>query len=912
MKKLKYWLITVFMLLPMMVSAYDFEMGGIYYNITSEDDLMVEVTYKSYYNSYQGEIIIPSTVTYKEKAYSVASIGDEAFTECISLTSVTIPGSVKSIGAVSFANCYNLTSITIPESVTRIGDYAFYACENLASITIPESVTRIGIEAFNYCTSLPIENHIYYADKWAVGVDDKTLVRYTLKSDTRGLSGTFEGCENLVYITIPESVTSIGAYTFMSTGLTSVTIPNSVTDIGESAFSWCSSLTSVHISDIAAWCNITFASSYSNPLLYAHHLYKDGKEITNLEIPEGVTVINNRAFEGCTGLISVTIPEGVTKIGSSAFEGCSRLTSITIPNSVTGIGSSAFYGCSNITSITIPESITSIGDEAFSHIITVTINSSAVMKAGDFKNIFGTQVTTYNIGAEIEELKNALFVGYTNLKTVTLPETLIKIGESAFDQCSALKTITIPSKVNSIGAYAFAGCSSLNSVTCANSVPPVCAAGVFESVPTSTCNLYVPKASVNTYKETSPWSDFNEIVGYNVIEKITFADAKVKKICVANWDTDGDGELSIEEAAAVSNLGWVFEENEEIKTFNELQYFTGLTTITSEFYDCISLTSVIIPSSVTSIGKDAFHGCSSLTLITIPNSVTNIGESAFEGCGLTSVTIPNSVTSIGKYAFKGCDNLINVTVESNTPISLVNDATFTSSYKATLYVPLGCKDAYEQAQYWSNFREIVEIQPTEVTISINEYGSGTYSSGYALDFTKVEGMKAYVGVGFNTETMTLLMSAVKTTQPELGLYIKGAPGEYKVPIIEKSKENYINLLVGSVENTIVNKNSNDGKYTNYKYTMKTGDEGPRFYEFADGSTSKANKAYLQLPSEWISSISTSKSINLIFDDEEVTGINEFKTERPKNDNYMFDMQGRRVVNLSKGFYIVNGKKVVIK
>lgn len=300
MKKLKYWLITVFMLLPMMVSAYDFEMGGIYYNITSEDDLMVEVTYKSYYNSYhQGEIIIPSTVTYKEKAYSVASIGDEAFTECISLTSVTIPGSVKSIGAVSFANCYNLTSITIPESVTRI-----------------------GIEAFNYCTSLPIENHIYYADKWAVGVDDKTLVRYTLKSDTRGLSGTFEGCENLVCITIPESVTSIGAYTFMSTGLTSVTIPNSVTYIGESVFDWCSSLTSVHISDITAWCNITFANSYSNPLIYAHHLYKDGKEITNLEIPEGVTVINNSAFEGCTGLISVTIPNSVTSIGKYAFKGC--------------------------------------------------------------------------------------------------------------------------------------------------------------------------------------------------------------------------------------------------------------------------------------------------------------------------------------------------------------------------------------------------------------------------------------------------------------------------------------------------------------------------------------------------------------------------------------------------------------
>jgi hypothetical protein len=117
-----------------------------------------------------------------------------------------------------------------------------------------------------------------------------------------------------------------------------------VTSIGWSAFKYCSGLTSVHILDIAAWCNIKFEDYYSNPLLYAHHIYIDEKEITNLVIPNSVTSIGERAFYECSGLTSITIPNSVTSIGRSAFSGCSGLTSVTIPNSVTSIGDGAFSG----------------------------------------------------------------------------------------------------------------------------------------------------------------------------------------------------------------------------------------------------------------------------------------------------------------------------------------------------------------------------------------------------------------------------------------------------------------------------------------------------------------------------------------------------------------------------------------
>ena len=218
----KLWLCAIIACLPIIANAYDMEIDGIYYNFNTSSK-EATVTYKTTsYNSYSGPVVVPETVTYNGKTYSVTSIGEGAFRNCTGLTSVTIPNSVKSIG-----------------------------------------------------------------------------------------------------------------------------------DYGDYAFSGCTGLKEVHISDLAAWCGISFNSNLSNPLFYAHHLYLNGEEVTDLVIPNSVTSIGRSAFYYCTGLTSVTIPNRVTSIGVSAFERCTGLTSVTIPNSVTSIGGGAFSVCSGLTSVTI-------------------------------------------------------------------------------------------------------------------------------------------------------------------------------------------------------------------------------------------------------------------------------------------------------------------------------------------------------------------------------------------------------------------------------------------------------------------------------------------------------------------------------------------------------------------------------
>ena len=160
MKQAKLWLTTIAALLcSLTASAHDFEVGGIYYNITSSTDMTVEVTYRGdsyddYSNEYTGAVTIPETVMYNSNTYSVTSIGDDAFINCSHLASITLPEGVTTIGYGAFYDCSSLTSITLPEGVTSIGNHAFYWCSSLTSITLPEGVTEIGSSAFYGCSSL--------------------------------------------------------------------------------------------------------------------------------------------------------------------------------------------------------------------------------------------------------------------------------------------------------------------------------------------------------------------------------------------------------------------------------------------------------------------------------------------------------------------------------------------------------------------------------------------------------------------------------------------------------------------------------------------------------------------------------------------------------------------------------------
>ena len=190
-------------------------------------------------------------------------------------------------------------------------------------------VTTKAVYTFKYSGSVVIPEEVTYMNR--------------TRKVTRIGDNAFFGCSGLTSITIPNSVTSIGLSAFEScTTLTSVSIPNNVTLIESGAFENCIGLTSVSISDVASWCNIKFNNLHSNPLAYARHLFINGKEITNLIIPNNVTSIGANTFFLWKSLTSVTIPNSVTNIGNAAFWGCSGLTSITIPNSVTSIGAQAF------------------------------------------------------------------------------------------------------------------------------------------------------------------------------------------------------------------------------------------------------------------------------------------------------------------------------------------------------------------------------------------------------------------------------------------------------------------------------------------------------------------------------------------------------------------------------------------
>ena len=239
----------------------------------------------------------------------VTSIGNFAFQNFTSLSSITIPDTVTSIGTNVFRNCTSLSSITIPSSVTSIDSGVFSYCSSLSSITIPSSVTSIG-------------------------------------------NNTFYQCYSLSSITIPDNVTSIGNAAFQGcSSLSSVTIPSSVTSIDSSAFTYCSSLSSITIPDsVTSIGNSAFYQCYS---------------LSSVTIPDSVTNIGVGAFSYCTSLSSVTIPNTVTSIGNSAFDDCTSLSSVTIPDSVTNIGTEAFRNCSSLSSVTIPDSVTSIGGGAF-------------------------------------------------------------------------------------------------------------------------------------------------------------------------------------------------------------------------------------------------------------------------------------------------------------------------------------------------------------------------------------------------------------------------------------------------------------------------------------------------------------------------------------------------------------------
>ena len=305
-------------------------------------------------------------------------------------------------------------------------------------------------------------------------------------------------------IEIGTGVTTISTQAFYCCySLSSITIPNGVATIGQQVFQGCYSLTSITIPDKVTTINNSFQNCYSLQSItipdtvtsIGNSAFNQCYSLQSITIPDTVTGIGSNAFGYCTSLSSVTIGSGVTSIGDTAFVYCNSLSSVTIGSGVTTIDTQAFYGCYSLQSITIPDTVASIGSNAFNSCYSLS---------------------SVTIGSGVTNIGQSAFQGCSSLTTITIPDSVTSIGNNAFNACYSLASVTIGSGVTSIGSSAFQDCKYLESIKFKPTTPPtVSNSNAWTNLPT-TCKIYVPSASLNTYKYATnyPSSSRYTYIGY--------------------------------------------------------------------------------------------------------------------------------------------------------------------------------------------------------------------------------------------------------------------------------------------------------------------------------------------------------------------------------------------------------------
>ena len=656
--------------------TYDFSAPNaagqiIYYNILDEDAQTVELAYAydtdgyghNVYNGY-GDMVIPSTVEYNGKTYTVTHVRRLSFYRA-DITSVSLPNTIDSIGNRAFATCMNLSSFTVPKNVKRLGGGMLSGESGRSNV-----------------------NQLYYNAKYADGgrwnancgpfyLDDCEVI---IGEEVEHLPDNFLRLCNIKSITIPSNVTSIGEYAFYNCRHLgpNVIIPQNVTSIGISAFSGCDSLTTV----IATMTTPPSIEDNVFPNRRSQTLYVPSgclpnyvtadywKEFKKIEEPtriyfedsnvEAICVQNwdtngdgyldqieaylvtdlGTTFQGnsqITKFNELQYFTGLKSVSANAFQGCTGLTEMTLPTSLKTIGNCAFMGCSHLVSVSNLNDISTIGESAFANctnLTDLTVNA-ATIKSNAFQGCTG--LTSATVSATTVE-SNA-FNGCTGLNTATVTATTVE--SNAFHGCIRLAELTV--RATTVAGDAFQGCTNLATVSFnANSV------------------------------ESNTFEGRTHLTSVTLGNKVADIKEGAFRNCTALTSINIPGTV---------------------------------VTISGGFEGCTSLSNVTLNSGTKYIVNSVFQGCSSLTSITLPNGLIYIGESVFEGTGLTEINIPSSVTSIQSRAFYGCDNMTKVTVNWTTPLVVPADA-FPNRANQWLIVPQGTKESYQAADVWKDFKWI--------------------------------------------------------------------------------------------------------------------------------------------------------------------------------------------------------------
>jgi hypothetical protein len=548
------------------------------------------------------------------------------------------------------------------------------------------------------------------------------LTRITLPESITSIGAdAFNGCVGLTSFVIPDGVVSIGIQAFSQCrSLTAVTLPSAVTSIGSGAFTGCTGLQSIAISSSAA--NIAFGEfvfqgctsllTFSVGLGNAHYKSVDGLLLTadgrsllacptgrngHLVVPASVSTIGQDAFSGCRGLTAISLPSELTSIGSRAFSDCDGLAGITVPASVSSIGYRAFWGCRSLESFSVEA-----GNAYFASIDGVLFTAdgklllrcpsgktgdftvpSGVVSIGESAFMYCDRLTSIMLPNELERIEDFAFMFCAVLGSMTLPEGVTFIGQGAFSSCSGLTILELPSRLKSIGGQAFFGCSGLTTIK----LP----AALYD-IDSSAFDYCTALTSIGVETGSAYYASVDGL--------LLTADGKSLITCPAGKKggvTIPSGVVSIRSGAfsfsaltsivvppGVTSIGSAAFSNSQLTSISLPESVMSIGAFA--FTGCDRLVSLVIPSRITAIREFLCSGCSSLTTISIPFGVTSIGRGAFLSChGLTNITVAASVSSIGDQAFNDCSGLVGLTFLGNAPYLGQEQASFRSVDKATAY-----------------------------------------------------------------------------------------------------------------------------------------------------------------------------------------------------------------------------------
>ena len=364
---------------------------------------------------------------------------------------------INALGFGCFADCEGLKSIKLPDGITSIEGRCFNNCENLQSVDLPSGITSLGVECFAGCEGLK-------SIKLPDGITSlgescfyfcSSLTSIDLPSNIRSFGEScFESCYGLTHVSLAEGITSLGVYCFSDcSSLTSIDLPSGITSLGGSCFEYCSSLTSI-------------------------------------SLPESLTSLGVRCFYDCISLANVHLSSDKISLGNVCFSVCCRLTSIDLPYGITSLVDWCFSDCSSLTKISLPERLTSLGGECFEGC---------------------SSLKTISLPSGITSLDYSCFKDCSSLIEVSLPSGITSLGDWCFLGCSSLKSINLPESINSLGSSCFSGCKGLASVYVYAEQLPTMGYTVFENCDADNCILYVPKGTIDMYRQ-SDFGYFKNIV----------------------------------------------------------------------------------------------------------------------------------------------------------------------------------------------------------------------------------------------------------------------------------------------------------------------------------------------------------------------------------------------------------------